>query len=250
MKQVYFWISGVVLVILISSFSIFGVDSKQAAEVLRSGKTIAMVTLPGIYFHIPFLENVKKIDLREQITNVSRSQKFIAMNHQILMARPWVRWEVSDISKFELAARGDKSRVDSQLIPILIANAGEVIKQHDPKPILDGSFDSGKVIAQMLAQQSGQLGIKIIQAGLGIISFSQQDVHDVLTKMDAAAKKKAEQVREQGKIKAAEILDQGKLEAKKLLDAAQQQAMLLTAISKAKAAVITEQAYQKNPEFY
>ncbi len=250
MNKIYFWTLGIILIVLLSWFSIFAVGEKQAALVFDSGKLVRVIDVPGDYFLLPFMQSVKKLDLRVQTTEVPVPQMFTDSAHNRLMATPWFRWQIVDINKFVTATDADLTKVTSPLLMKVVANAGDVVAQHRSSSVLEGSLNAGNLIVGSMSQQASMLGVKIIDAGLGDITLPEKESGSILKKMRIDAEKNAGQVREQGKAQAAGILAQGKLDSQETLAIAKQQAAMIIAETDADAATITEKAYRHNPRFY
>jgi len=99
----------VVLVVLYAS--LFVVQEGQRGIVMRFGKVLRdsenkpLVYAPGLHFKIPFLESVKSLDARIQ-TMDNQADRFVTKEKKDLIVDSYIKWRVSDFSRYYLATGG------------------------------------------------------------------------------------------------------------------------------------------------
>ncbi len=98
-----------VLVVLYAS--LFVVQEGQRGIVLRFGKVLRddenkpEIFNPGLHFKIPFIETVKSLDARIQ-TMENQADRFVTMEKKDLIVDSYIKWRISDFSRYYLATGG------------------------------------------------------------------------------------------------------------------------------------------------
>ncbi|AKC59668.1 protease modulator HflC [Blochmannia endosymbiont of Polyrhachis (Hedomyrma) turneri] len=105
-------IIGVVSLFLILCLnSLFIVQEGQRGIVLRFGKVLrninnqALVYDPGLHVKVPFIESVKILDARIQ-TMENQADRFVTMEKKDLIIDSYIKWRISDFSRYYLATGG------------------------------------------------------------------------------------------------------------------------------------------------
>ncbi|UDG79513.1 protease modulator HflC [Candidatus Steffania adelgidicola] len=100
-----------VMIAVVLSGSLFVVQEGQRGIVLRFGKVLrdnhdaALIYPPGLHMKIPFLETVKKLDARIQ-TMENQADRFVTMEKKDLIVDSYIKWLISDFSRYYLATGG------------------------------------------------------------------------------------------------------------------------------------------------
>ncbi|MCR3754744.1 MAG: regulator of FtsH protease [Candidatus Westeberhardia cardiocondylae] len=91
--------------------SCFIVEEGKCGIVLRFGKVLRdynntpIVYSPGLHIKIPFLETVKHLDVRIQ-TMENQADRFVTMEKKDLIIDSYIKWRISDFSRYFLATGG------------------------------------------------------------------------------------------------------------------------------------------------
>ncbi|TKI08557.1 protease modulator HflC [Martelella alba] len=100
-----------VVVALALYASMFVVQEGQRGIVLRFGKVLRdsdnkpEIFNPGLHFKIPFIETVKTLDARIQ-TMENQADRFVTMEKKDLIVDSYIKWRISDFSRYYLATGG------------------------------------------------------------------------------------------------------------------------------------------------
>ncbi|AKC60261.1 protease modulator HflC [Blochmannia endosymbiont of Camponotus (Colobopsis) obliquus] len=101
----------VVVVLFVLCSSLFIVQEGQRGIILRFGKVLRdidskpLVYNPGLHIKVPFIETVKNLDARIQ-TMENQADRFVTMEKKDLIVDSYVKWRISDFSRYYLATGG------------------------------------------------------------------------------------------------------------------------------------------------
>ncbi|AGC03369.1 hflC protein [Candidatus Blochmanniella chromaiodes str. 640] len=103
--------SFVICVIVILFFSLFTIEEGHKGIILRFGKVLrdadnnSLIYNPGLHIKIPFIETIKILDSRIQ-TMDNQADRFVTMEKKDLIIDSYVKWRISDLSRYYLATGG------------------------------------------------------------------------------------------------------------------------------------------------
>lgn len=102
----------VLMIMLVGLYaSLFVVQEGQRGIVLRFSKVLRdnqnkpQVYAPGLHFKIPFVESVKTLDARIQTMN-NKEDRFVTKEKKDLIVDSYIKWRISDFSRYYLATGG------------------------------------------------------------------------------------------------------------------------------------------------
>ncbi|UVK77216.1 MAG: regulator of FtsH protease [Sodalis sp. Fle] len=100
-----------IMVMVVLYASLFVVQEGQRGIVLRFGKVLRdvdnkpLIYNPGLHMKIPFIETVKNLDVRIQ-TMENQADRFVTMEKKDLIVDSYIKWRISDFSRYYLATGG------------------------------------------------------------------------------------------------------------------------------------------------
>ncbi|MFT4464522.1 MAG: protease modulator HflC [Sodalis sp. (in: enterobacteria)] len=100
-----------VIVLVVLYVSLFVVQEGKRGIVLRFGKVLRdgdnkpLIYNPGLHMKIPFIETVKNLDARIQ-TMENQADRFVTMEKKDLIVDSYIKWRISDFSRYYLATGG------------------------------------------------------------------------------------------------------------------------------------------------
>ncbi|URJ27326.1 protease modulator HflC [Candidatus Blochmanniella camponoti] len=103
--------SFVICVIIVLFFSLFTIEEGHKGIILRFGKVLrdadnnSLIYNPGLHIKIPFIETIKILDSRIQ-TMDNQADRFVTMEKKDLIIDSYVKWRISDLSRYYLATGG------------------------------------------------------------------------------------------------------------------------------------------------
>ena len=101
MNKIGFYISTLLLALLIFSSTIFVVDQRQYGVVYSLGQIKKVITEPGLNFKLPPpFQNVNFIDKRLLTLDNVDSEPMLTAEKQRMVIDWYVRWRISDPSQY------------------------------------------------------------------------------------------------------------------------------------------------------
>ncbi|URJ32226.1 protease modulator HflC [Blochmannia endosymbiont of Camponotus sp.] len=103
--------SFVICVIIVLFFSLFTIEEGHKGIILRFGKVLRdadnnpLIYNPGLHIKIPFIETIKILDSRIQ-TMDNQADRFVTMEKKDLIIDSYIKWRISDLSRYYLATGG------------------------------------------------------------------------------------------------------------------------------------------------
>ena len=103
----------IIIVLVVLYMSVFVVKEGERGITLRFGKVLRdddnkpLVYEPGLHFKIPFIETVKMLDARIQ-TMDNQADRFVTKEKKDLIVDSYIKWRISDFSRYYLATGGGK----------------------------------------------------------------------------------------------------------------------------------------------
>ncbi len=77
--------------------SVYTVDQRKAAIKFQLGEVIDVQTRPGLYFLVPFLQNVRLYDTRIQTMEPRDPERFLTSENRNVLVDSFVKWRVIDV---------------------------------------------------------------------------------------------------------------------------------------------------------
>jgi len=217
--------------LILVATTVYKVDQRQQALVVRFGDPVAVVTSPGLHLKSP-IDNVLRFDKRN-IDLAANQEEVTAADQQKLVVDAFVRYRISDTRQF-FRALGSERVAKDRLDRIVNAALREQI----------GRADSGDVIAGKRAQimaairdevarqvKASDLGIQIIDVRIKRADLPEPNQQAVYERMQTARKQEAAELRAIGEQQRQEIVATAYEEAEKIRGEADAQRAQLFASS-------------------
>lgn len=263
-----------VLVLVILFSSTFVVDKTEQAIVTQFGDPIGEpITEPGLNFKIPFIQQVHYFDNRYLEWN-GDANEIPTKDKRFIEVDTYARWRITDPLVFYQRLRneqGAQSRLDDiidgatrdavashQLLELVRATnrdpAVEPELKEEGQPRLEkigvGRPKIMRIMEESVAQQTGDLGIKVIDVRFKRINYNDQVRKKVYQRMIAERNRIAEEYRSEGRGRAAEIRGKKEKELDEILSEAERQAETIRGEADAQATDIYASAYSRDADFF
>lgn len=241
---------GVIAVILFGVLSsIFIVDERQQALVLRFGQVKQIKTDPGIGFKVPFIEEVVFYEGRI-LPLETTALEVTPADERRLVVDAFARWRISDVVLFRQAAQTEFNAVQ-RLMSILNAGLREVLGSVRSADVL--SPERTVLMARIrdsVREQALKLGVEMIDVRIRRADLPEQNLNATFERMNAEREREAADERARGKERAQEVTataDRGALE---LVSDAERQAEIIRGEADAERNRIYAEAFGKDEEFF
>jgi len=237
-------------VIVLGMFSLFTVNEREKAILLRLGEIEKTDFAPGIHFKIPFINNIRKFDGRV-LTMDAQPETFLTVEKKNVVVDAFVKWRIADESKFFTAMGGVESRTNTRLSQIVKDSLREEFARRTIQEVISGERAEIMDIATQTADvKSQEFGVKVIDVRIKRIDLKGEISDSVYDRMVAERARVAADFRAKG----AEIAEKTRADADKqrtvLLAESYREAEQLRGQGDAMAADIYAKAYNQDAEFY
>ena len=239
----------IVTIILIYS-SVFIVDQRQVVIKFRLGEIVSSYTDPGLYFMIPFINNVKKYDSRI-LTMDSKPEQFLTSEKKNVIVDSFVKWRISGPENFFRASKGDERIGLNRLSQIINDLTKSEFSKRTINDVVSGDrvqiMNSVKVSANQVAQS---LGITVVDVRLKKVDLPDEVSASVYARMVKERATVAKAFRSKGKETAQGITATAERESETIIAEAYKQAQEIKGEGDAISAETYAESYNLSPEFY
>ena len=250
MNRTAFLILAVVLGVLGLS-SIFVVTETEYAVKFQLGRIVRADYEPGLHFKLPFINNVRKFD-RRILTVDTPSELMLTSEQKFVSVDSFVKWRITDVSKFYISTQGNELRAVSRLEQIIkdrmraqIASRTlvEVVSQERVNIMRD-------IQGTANAATSDEFGIEVIDVRIKSIELPEDVRESVFRRMATDRQKEANLLRFQGREEAEGIRANADREVQVLLAEAEKEGQAIRGAGDARSTEIYASAYGKDEEFF
>ncbi|MCM2678468.1 protease modulator HflC [Echinimonas agarilytica] len=225
--------------------------SIRFGKVLRDAQTAETVVFePGLHVKIPFIDNVRYLNARVQTLD-DRADRFVTSEKKDLIVDSYVKWRISDFSKFYLSTRGDIFKAESLLKRRISNGLRTEFGARTIKEIVSGARSElmEKALSQV-AEGAQELGIEVIDVRVKQINLPPEVSESIYDRMRAERTAVAREHRSEGREQAEAIRADVDARVTVMLADAERQAREQRGTGDAEAAKIYADSYGQDPEFY
>jgi len=240
------------VVILIGGLlSIFIVDERELVLKFRLGEIVKSDYDAGIYFKVPFINNIKKFDKRI-LTLDARPAIYLTKEKKNVNVDFFVKWRISDVETFYKSMSGGNERVAAErLYTVINEGLRDQFSKRTIKEVISGERDEiMNATTQVANVQVEKFGIKLVDVRVKRIDFSEDISNSVYRRMEAERTRVAKDYRSRGAEAAEKIRADADRQRTVTLADAYREAEKTRGDGDAKAANIYAKAYTKDREFY
>jgi modulator of FtsH protease HflC len=227
----------------------FIVPQTYNALVFQFGKVARpVITAPGLYFKVPFVENVALIDKRV-LSNDLQPQTVLALDRKNLVVDAFMRYQVSDPLKFyqslptPAAAASTLERIVNDSVRSVLAGArtSEIINTKRTKLMED--------IQESVNKQTQALGITVVDVRLSRVDLPEKISESVFQRMNTDRQREAADLRAKGAQFAQKIRAEADRDVQVILGEANRKAQEERGVGDAEKTKIMAEAFSRDAEF-
>lgn len=253
MKQLS--IFALIAVLLVGFSSVFVVQEGERGIVVQFGKVKrdsngdTRVYEPGLQFKVPFIDSVRILDARIQTLD-GNADRFVTSEKKDLIIDSYVKWRITDFSRFYLSTGGSFLQAESLLQRKINNGLRSEIGSRTIREIVSG--ERGKVMEDALLRmaRSSEIGIEVRDVRIKQINLPDEVSNSIFQRMRAERLAVAKEHRSEGQEQAEIIRANVDRRVSVLLADADKRAREMRGEGDAEAANIYANAYQANSEFY
>lgn len=231
-------------------FSVFTVDERERAIKFQLGKIVRSDYTPGLYFKVPFVQNVLKFDRRIQNLD-AEPELFLTSEKKNVNVDAFVKWRIREVERYYTATGGNVRRASDRLSAIIQKRLKDEVGKRTLNEVVSGErneiMDNVTVSAKNRAED---LGIEINDVRIKRIDLPEEVSTSVYQRMAAERKEVAKDFRSRGQEEAKRIRAEADRDREVILAEADRDAQRIRGKGDGKAAAIYAEAYNQDPEFF
>lgn len=245
----------VVGALIVLANTLFIVDQREQALVLRFGEPVRVINPPGragagLNAKLPFWENVIKFD-RRNLALESQQEEIITADQQRLVVDAFVRYRIADPLAFYRTLRDERTAND-RIERLVNSSLRQVLGSAQQTEIISGR--RGELMAQArndVAQRAkaSRFGIEIIDVRIRRADFPELNEAAVYRRMETQRQQVAARIRAEGEQQKREIIAQADREVTVTLATAREQAGAITGEGDAQRTRIFAQSFGRDASF-
>ncbi|CAH1385305.1 protease modulator HflC [Candidatus Nitrotoga sp. M5] len=242
---------GAAAALIFLSLTMFVVDQRQSAIVLQLGEMVEVKTVPGLYFKIPLIQNVRYFDSRILTMDSTEPERYITAEKKNVMVDAFVKWRIDDVKQYYITVGGDEVRAKTRLMQTVNSVMREEFGRRTINDVVSGERDKiMEILRQKADADARKIGVQVLDVRLKRVDFPTEISESVYRRMDAERKRVANELRATGNADSEKIRADADRQREETLADAYRDAQKLKGDGDAKAAAIYAAAFGRNPEFY
>ena len=248
MKQNALIIGGVIAIVILSS-SMFTVHMTQNAVVLELSKPKEIITEPGLYFKLPFLQKVRYFS-KQLLDNDSNPTEVITKDKKNLLVDNFTMFKIVDPLKFLETVRGERS-ARARLDDIIYSELRVEIGTHDLHDVVRETRDS--IMAKVTNEaniKAAEYGIEVVEVRIKRTDLPPEVANSIFNRMRTERERIAMEYRSEGKEEATKIRAETDKEKTILVAEAYKEEQIVRGEGDAQATKIYADAFNKDQKFY
>ncbi len=231
--------------------SLFIVDEREKALVLRFGRVVDVKEEPGLAFKVPFLDDVVTYDDRILSRDVDPLE-VTPLDDRRLVVDAFARYRINDVEQFRQAVgSGGEATAARRLDSILRAETREVLGSVSSNDIL--SSDRAALMLRIrnaAILEARALGIEIIDVRLKRTDLPRENLDATFGRMRAEREREATDERARGQEAAQRIRAQADRTVVELVSDAQRESEIIRGEADATRSAIFADAFGSDQEFF
>lgn len=241
----------IIIVTIIFIYSaIFIVDERQVVIKFRLGEIVRSYTDPGLYFMIPFINNIKKYDSRI-LTMDSKPEQFLTSEKKNVIVDSFVKWRISGPENFYRASKGDERIGLNRLSQIINDLTKSEFSKRTIHDVVSGDrAELMNIVKNDASVAAKALGITVVDVRLKKVNLPDEVSASVYARMVKERATVAKAFRSKGKETAQGITATAERESETIIAEAYKQAQEIKGEGDAVSAETYAKSYSLNPEFY
>ena len=246
----WLWLAGAIaLVVAVWNLALFTVPQWMQAMVVQLGEPVRVVQEPGLYWKIPFIQQVTYFD-RRLLDYDAASKDILTIDKQQLSVDNYSRWRIADPLQFYRTVR-DERGAQSRLDDIVYSDLRETLGRHTLRDIVSDKRDQLMAdVTARSAEKAKVYGIEVVDVRIKRADLPEKNEQTVFGRMRSERERQAKKFRAEGDEEARKIRSESDKQVQILLADATQQGQVIRGEGDANATRIFAEAYGRDPDFY
>ncbi len=244
----------VAVILFLAWSSVFVVNERQQAIVLRFGEIVDVKTDPGLYFKLPFAfmeaDNVQMIEdrvLRFDLDDI----RVQVSGGRFYEVDAFIAYRISDPRRFRLAVSGSVPLAEQRLRTRLDAALRRVYGLRGFEAALSEERSSMmREVRDQLRPDATSLGLEIVDVRIRRTDLTQEVSQQTYERMRAERLAEAERLRARGREAAQRIRARADREVVEIIADAQRESEILRGEGEAQRNAIFAEAFSRDTDFF
>lgn len=240
----------VALAVLGSSI-IYTVDEREQAVVFQLGEVIDVNTAPGLYFKIPFVQNVRFFDSRILTMDSDEPERFITSEKKNVLVDLFVKWRITDVRQYYVSVNGDEALAQTRLSQTINSSMRDEFGNRTVHDVVSGERDTiMEIMRQKANVDARKIGVEVVDVRLKRVDLPREVSDSVYQRMEAERTRVANELRSTGAAESEKIRADADRQREVILAGAYRDAQKVMGDGDGQAAAIYAAAFQKDAKFY
>ena len=231
--------------------AIFIVDEREKALVLQFGQVKSVKEEPGLFFKIPFIQEVVRYE--DRILSLdTQPLEVTPLDDRRLVVDAFARWRIVDVEQFRQAiGTGDETNAEGRLERILNAATREVLGSVSSNTVL--SADRVALMARILESARGEaqaLGVEVVDVRIKRADLPTQNLEATFARMRAEREREAADEIARGNEAAQKVRAQADRTVVELVSEARKNSEIVRGEADARRNAIFAEAFGRDAEFF
>jgi len=228
----------------------FIVDEREVAIKFRLGEIVTTYQNPGLYFMIPFINNIKKYDSR-LLTMDSKPEQFLTSEKKNVIVDSFVKWKITGPENFYRSSKGDERIGINRLSQIINDLTKSEFSKRTINDVVSGDRAALMNIVKLEANKAAKaLGISVIDVRVKRVDLPDDVSNSVYARMVKERATVAKSFRSKGKEEAQGISASAERESETIIAEAYKKSQEIKGEGDAISTETYAKAYNLSPEFY
>jgi modulator of FtsH protease HflC len=250
-NRVFLGLIAAVVAVLLIALSTFTVRETELGIKLRFGEIVRADYAPGLHFMMPMVNTIRKFE-RRILTRNYPSEQFLTSEGKILRIDFYIKWRISDVSRFYTAtAGGSEDIAAARLASIVKDGIKGVIARRTIQQVVaaERAEFTGEILKIAEASTRG-LGLQLVDVRVKKIDLPEEVSESVFSRMRQDFDRQAKRLRAEGDEMAEKLKAEADRQRTEILAEAYRESEIIRGEGDAASADIYAKAYSRNPEFY
>jgi len=241
----------VLVAALLLGMSVYTVDQRKAAIKFQLGEVVAVQTQPGLYFLVPFLQNVRLYDTRIQTMEARDPERYLTSENRNVLVDSFVKWRVDDVRLYYVSVRGDPIQAEARMAQTVNDALRAEFAKRTVHEVVSGERDKiMSVVTKRVDEDLKRIGVHVEDVRLKRVDFVPEISSDVYRRMESERKRVANELRATGQAEGEKIKADADRQRQVIVADAYRDAQRVKGEGDAQASRIYAEAFGKNPEFF
>jgi len=239
-----------VLLVALAPQSLYTISMMEKAVLLRFEKVQRSGFEPGLYFKVPFIEEVIKFDKRT-LTLDAEPERFLTREKKFLIVDSFIMWRIEDEEKYFTTTGGDEFSAQRLLAQKVNSGLRDEFGLRTIKEVVSGERrEVMKILQEQANTAAAELGVHIVDVRIKKVDLPDAVSDAVYNRMISERTRVAKELRSQGAEAAERIRADADRQRTEILADAYRQAQEIRGKGDAVSAETYAQAYSRNVEFF